>query len=111
MKIFGLTILLAWIILFESASPVFSKDAQDFNSYMKSWNINIEKASKYLKDAENEFKKGDELQGCVMQRKAAKYGINGTESLIKSFEAQNSTEGLSNIKSGLNKWKELRDFC
>ena len=34
-----------------------------------------------------------------------------TLSLIKAFELSGSTDDLSNIKSGLDKWKEIRDFC
>ena len=29
----------------------------------------------------------------------------------KAFKENGSTENLSDIKSGLDKWKELRDFC
>ena len=91
-------------------NPV-AKASGDFNAEMKVWNENIELASKYLKIAEKEFLNGDELQGCVEQRKAAEYGILATNSLIKAFEISGSTDDLSGILSGLSKWKELRDFC
>ena len=51
------------------------------------------------------------LQGCVKQRKAAEVGIKATQSLIKAFEINSPNDDLSNIRVGLNKWKELRDFC
>ena len=43
----------------------------------------------------------DEIGGLIIDSKA----------LIKAFEINNPKEDLSNIKVGLQKWKELRDFC
>ncbi|KGG12533.1 MULTISPECIES: HEPN domain-containing protein [Prochlorococcus] len=111
MKIVHLVISGLFAIMLWWQYPVLASEEIEFKTYMNSWNENIEKASRYLKEAEAEFKRGDELQGCVKQRQAAKYGIKGTESLIKAFEISESTSDLSNIQSGLDKWKELRDFC
>ncbi len=94
-----------------NTSPATASSETDFHSYMKVWDTKIELASQYLKDAESEFKRGDELQGCFKQTKAAQFGIEATESLIKAFEISGSTDDMSNINSGLEKWKELRDFC
>ena len=100
-----------FLLLFLTGSPSLADFGSQFGGYMNVWNENIELASQYLKNAETEFKNGNELQGCVDQRKAAKYGIKATESLIKAFEISGSTDDLSNIEHGLDKWKELRDFC
>ena len=99
------------LLLFIIGKPSLSEELSNFDYHLENWNKNIELASQYLKDAEKELKNGDELQGCINQRKAAKYGIEATESLIKAFEVNGSTEDITNIKAGLNKWKELRDFC
>ena len=98
-------------IFLHLSSPAFASPAEEFKIYMQTWDDNIALASKYLKEAEKDFKQGDELQGCVNQRKASIYGIAGTESLIKAFKISGSTDDLSNIYAGLKKWKELRDFC
>ena len=89
-------------------SPAF---AEDFESYMQVWNEKRELATQYLLDAEKSLKEGDEATACVTQRKASKYGIEATESLIKAMEINGSTDGLENFESGLNKWRELGDFC
>ena len=34
-----------------------------------------------------------------------------TESLIKAMRINGSSDGLENFESGLNKWRELGDFC
>ncbi|WP_041391483.1 hypothetical protein [Prochlorococcus marinus] len=106
-----LVISIIILLFIQLAKPALATPSQKFREYMEIWTENSELASKYLKEAENEFKQGDELEGCVNQRKAAIYGIKGTESLIKAFEISGSTNDLSNIESGLAKWKELRDFC
>ena len=106
-----LFIVISIFIFSSTAQYSVSSELNTFDSYMTGWNLNIEKASKLLREAENEFKSGDELQGCVLQRKAAKYGIEGTEMLIKAFELEGANQDISNITNGLNKWKELQDFC
>ena len=78
---------------------------------MDTWNEKIKLASQYLEEAENELKNGDAIQGCINQKKAAGFGIEATESLIKAFQANGSQNDIENIKTGLKKWKELRDFC
>ena len=90
------------------SAPIF---AQDFESYMYEWNDKRELATQYLLEAEKALKEGDKTTGCTKQRKASKYGIEATESLIKAFEESASTDDLSNIIAGLNKWQELKDFC
>ncbi len=104
-------LLLAIILSFTLTNTAFASTQDTFGDYMKVWNENIDLAREYLKNAENEFLNGDALQGCVEQRKAAGYGIKATQSLIKAFEVNGSTDDLSGVKAGLAKWEELRDFC
>ncbi|WP_320667493.1 hypothetical protein [Prochlorococcus sp. MIT 1307] len=85
--------------------------AEDFESYMQEWNEKRELATQYLRDAERALKEGDEAISCTTQRKASKYGIEATESLIKAMKINGSTDGIENFELGLNKWRELRDFC
>ena len=78
---------------------------------MDTWNEKIKLASQYLDEAESELKNGDAIQGCIKQKKAAGFGIEATESLIKAFQVNGSQNDIENIKTGLKKGKELRDFC
>ena len=103
--------LLSIFLSFFIATTAIAQPIKGFNDYMYVWNEKIELATQHLKDAEAEFLNGDALQGCVEQRKAANFGIQATEALIKAFEISGSTNDLSDVRSGLSKWKELRDFC
>ena len=78
---------------------------------MGDWESKKTIASEYLKQAENAFKEGDELTGCSFQRKASLYGIEATKSLISAMEVNGTKDGLENLEGGLNKWRELGDFC
>ena len=75
------------------------------------WDQKKELASQYLDEAENSFKEGDELEGCVLQQKAGEYGMEATKSLIKAMQINGSNDGIENLESGLLKWQELKDFC
>ncbi len=99
------------LILFVHVSMATAYDAQEYNHYLDNWNQKIKLASQSLEDAEKELKDGNEMQACLNQREAAAYGIDATESLIRAFKISGSTDDLSNIKIGLKKWEELRDFC
>ena len=99
--------LLVLLITFQSTFAF----AQDFEFYMQEWNDKRGLATQYLLDAENALKEGNKASGCVKQRKASKYGIEATESLIKAMKIHGSTDGLENFESGLNRWRELGDFC
>ena len=104
-------LLIALLILIQ-VSPALSEEIDDFDTNMKDWRIKIELASKYLRKAEESLKSGNRKQGCLMQKKAGEMGVIATDSLIRAFEIKRSNEReLNNLKSGLNKWKELRDFC
>ena len=107
MKSFLSGFLLLLLITIQNA-PAF---AEDFESYMHEWNEKRELATQYLLEADKALREGDEVTGCITQRKASKYGIEATKSLIKAMRINGSTDGLENFESGLNKWKELGDFC
>ena len=78
---------------------------------MKDWDEKINLASQFLDKAEQSLKNGDALQACSDQSKASEYGIAGTRSLIKAFEISGTTDDLSNLESGINKWKEIGEYC
>tara|TARA_Y100001968_G_scaffold314648_1_gene340286 strand:+ start:1374 stop:1703 length:330 start_codon:yes stop_codon:yes gene_type:complete len=69
------------------------------------------KASKILKEIEIDLKNGSRERVCARQRKAASYGIEATESLIEAFKTNGSTTQMENLQAGLDKWRELRDYC
>ena len=110
MSKFLVAALIITLILFGN-NIVFASTEKDFLIYMNDWESKREIASKYLKEAKIAFKEGDELTGCATQRKASKFGIKATKSLIKAMELNGSYEGLDNLEAGLNKWRELGDFC
>ena len=99
------------IVIFLSSETALSINNENFSDYMDTWNEKIKLASEYLDQAENELKNGDAIQGCINQKKAAGFGIEASESLIKAFKVNGSQGDIENIETGLKKWKELRDFC
>ncbi len=82
-----------------------------FADYMNEWNEKRDLATKNLLEAEQALKEGDKKLSCIYQRKAGANGIEATQSLIKAMKSNGSTDGIENFEAGLNKWKELRDFC
>ena len=103
-------LLLIFLVLL--LSSVISVNAEsEFEMYLSDFYQKQDKASKILKEIEIDLKDGTRDKVCSRQREAAKYGIEATESLIKAFEINGSKTQLENLQSGLNKWKELRDYC
>ena len=87
------------------------KAETDFEMYLSDFYQKQDKASKILKEIEIDLKDGTRDKVCSRQREAAKYGIEATESLIKAFKINGSNIEMENLQAGLNKWKELRDYC
>ncbi len=85
--------------------------ASEVQSILNSWKEKTLLASHYLDEAQEFFIQGDELSGCITQEKAAKIGIEATNSLIMELKANNSTDGIDYLEEGINKWRELRDAC
>tara|TARA_B100001029_G_C14960121_1_gene393935 strand:+ start:171 stop:437 length:267 start_codon:yes stop_codon:yes gene_type:complete len=83
----------------------------EFEIYLNDFYQKQEQASKILKEIETDLKDGSRERVCARQREAANYGIEATESLIKAFKINGSHTQIENLQSGLNKWKELRDYC
>ncbi len=86
------------LIIFAFAPLVSAYDINEYKNQLDNWNQKIKLASESLEEAEKELKDGNEIQACLKQRKAAGYGIEATESLIKAFEISGSTDDLSNIR-------------
>ena len=79
--------------------------------YLNDFYQKQEEASKILKEIETDLKDGSRDRLCARQRKAARYGIEATESLIKAFRTNGSKTQIENLQAGLDKWRELRDYC
>ncbi len=91
--------------------PLYANTNSDFQTHLNIWNKKGSLASSLLKKAEESFQNGDKIEGCKNQTRAALYGIEATESLIKAFEISQTTSDFEDLYSGLDKWRELRDFC
>ena len=109
MKRLLLLSLIFSLFLFISLTPV--KANTEFEKYLNDFYQKQERASKILKGIETDLKDGSRDKVCARQREAAIYGIEATESLIKAFEVNGSKNQMENLQSGLNKWRELRDYC
>jgi hypothetical protein len=100
------------ISLFLLFSSVISVNAEsEFEMYLIDFYQKQEKASKLLKEIETDLKDGSRDRVCSRQREAASYGIEATESLIKAFKTNGSKTEMDNLQAGLDKWRELRDYC
>ena len=97
------------VLLFSSVIPVSAES--EFEIYLSDFYQNQEKASKILKEIETDLKDGSRDRVCARQREAASYGIEATESLIKAFKTNGSESQMENLQAGLDKWRELRDYC
>ena len=109
MKRFLLLSLIGSIFLFIFLKPV--KAENEFEMYLSDFYQKQDRASKILKGIEIDLKDGSRDKVCARQREAARYGIEATESLIKAFKINGSKTEIENLQAGLNKWKELRDYC
>ena len=102
-------LLISFVLLFSS---VISVNAQsEFEMYLDDFYQKQEKASKILKEIETDLKDGSRETVCARQREAANYGIEATESLITAFKINGSKTEMENLQAGLDKWRELRDYC
>jgi len=101
--------LIISIFLFSLLQPVNAET--EYEMYLNDFYQKQDKASEILKGIEIDLKDGSRDRVCTRQREAARYGIEATESLIKAFEINGSKTEIENLQAGLNKWKELRDYC
>ena len=102
-------LLISLVLLFSS---VISANAEsEFEMYLSDFYQKQEKASKILKEIETDLKDGSRDRVCARQKEAASYGIEATESLIKALKTNGSKTEIENLQAGLDKWRELRDYC
>ncbi len=109
MKRFFLLLLISVILLTFSVTSVTA--GSEFEMYLSDFYQKQDKASKILKEIETDLKDGSRERVCSRQREAASYGIEATESLIKAFKINGTISQIENLQAGLNKWRELRDYC
>tara|TARA_Y100001968_G_scaffold123781_1_gene112796 strand:- start:122 stop:451 length:330 start_codon:yes stop_codon:yes gene_type:complete len=109
MKRLLLLSLIFSFFLFISLIPVNAET--DFEMYLSDFYQKQAQASKILKEIETDLKDGSKDRSCARQREAANYGIEATESLIKAFKINGSKTQMENLQAGLDKWRELRDYC
>ncbi len=102
-------LLISLVLLFSSVIPINAES--EFEMYLNDFYQKQEKASKILKEIETDLKDGSRDRVCARQREAASYGIEATESLIKAFKINSSKTEMENLQAGLDKWRELRDYC
>ena len=107
-RLFFLSLIFV-VLLFSSVIPVNAES--EFELYLSDFYQKQEKASKILKEIEKDLKDGSRDRVCARQREAASYGIEATESLIKAFKTNGSESQMENLQAGLDKWRELRDYC
>ncbi len=109
MKRFFLLLLISVVLMLFSVMSVNAES--ELEMYLNNFYQKQEKASKILKEIEIDLKDGSRDRACARQREAAKYGIEATESLIKAFKTNGSKTEIENLQAGLEKWRELRDYC
>ncbi len=102
-------LLIFCILLFFSVISVNADS--EFEIYLNDFYQKQEKASKILREIETELKDGSRDRVCARQKEAASYGIEAMESLIKAFKTNGSKTEMENLQAGLDKWRELRDYC
>ena len=102
-------LLISLVLLFSSVISVNAES--EFELFLNDFYQKQEKASKLLKEIETDLKDGSRDRVCARQREAASYGIEATELLIKAFKTNGSKTEMENLQAGLDKWRELRDYC
>ena len=101
--------MISLVILFSSEISVHAESK--FDIYLSDFYKKQDKASKILKTIETDLKFGTRDNVCARQREAAIYGIEATESLIKALQTNGSKTEIESLQAGLDKWRELKDFC
>ena len=101
--------LIVTIFLFLLLKPV--KAETEFEMYLSDFYQKQDRASRILKGIETDLKDGSRENVCARQREAAIYGIEATNSLIKALKINGSKTEIESLQAGLNKWRELRDYC
>ena len=103
--------LLLIFVVFLFFSVISVNAESEFEIYLSDFYQKQERASKILKEIETDLKDGSRDRVCARQREAASYGIEATESLIKAFKINGSISQMESLQAGLDKWRELKDYC
>ena len=107
-RLFLLLLIIVPLLFFSFMS---AKAESEFDLYLNDFYQKQERASQMLKEIEMDLKDGSRDKDCARQKEAASYGIEATESLIKAFKINGSKTEIENLQAGLEKWRELRDYC
>ena len=107
-RLFLLLLIIVPLLFF---SFISANAESEFDLYLSDFYQKQERASQMLKEIEMDLKDGSRDKDCARQREAASYGIEATESLIEAFKINGSKTEIDNLKAGLEKWRELRDYC
>ncbi len=103
--------LISISIIFSHSLKTLAIDQNQVELYIEEWNQKRGLAFEYLEKAQKAFESGDELTGCVQEKEAAKYGIEGTKSLILANKISESGNDINELEAGLAEWYKLRDYC
>ena len=109
MKIFVFVSFIVCLVTIISPVEIFADTTLDV--YMNDFYSKSNEARQILQEIETSLKEGSRKKVCSRQRKAARYGIEATESLIKALKTNGTNTEIENIQLGLDKWRELRDYC
>ena len=109
MKFYSLLFIIFSLFLFVALIPANAKT--EFEIYLSDFYQKQDQASKILREIERDLKDGSRDKVCERQREAASFGIEATESLIKAFKIRGTESEMENLQAGLDKWRELRDYC
>ena len=107
-RLFHLNLIFCCFLFFLIA-PVEANT--EFEKYLNDFYLKQAQASRILSEIELDLKDGSRVKVCSRQREAAQFGIEAIESLIKAFELSGSKSQTKELHAGINKWKELMDYC
>ena len=103
-------LILSIIIIFK-VSPVYSEINQ-FDSDLSIWNTKINIAKKYLREAADLLKVGEEKKACIKQKKAGMYGVEASTSILKIFQEEKvDFKQIELAKRNLQRWEKLKNIC
>ena len=109
MKIFLFTIFIVCLVTLIYPIKIFADTALDI--YMNDFYSKSNKASKILKEIENNLKEGSRKKVCSKQREAARLILLANKSLIKAFEIEGIQPPMRVIKASQQRWESILKEC
>ena len=109
MKIFIFTTCILCLITIILPTQIIAETALDV--YMNDFFSKSNKASKILKEIENNLKDGSRKKVCSRQREAARLGLLANKSLIKAFEMEGTQPPMAAIKASQKRWESILNEC